>query len=155
MQGLFWERLEGKRKPDKTEARSRRSALILEMEQSYQPRGWLGSDAGLTQCPRESPRVGSWPGAQEGHRDERGGVGRTGGGGPHPASPVGASPRGPEAHSTIPPARISGKMRVVPQDPRRLDPRFPSGSMLRGSSEMWRETCLGSWCDPREPPWGR
>lgn len=40
MQDLFWERLEGKCKPDKTEARSRRPALIRKVDHNYQGECW-------------------------------------------------------------------------------------------------------------------
>lgn len=85
----------------------------------------LGSDVGLAQWRRESPRGRTWQGGQEGHTDGRRGCGSTGGRGPHPASPGGSGPAGARTsfHGPLwdqredapgptgwaaPPARISG-----------------------------------------------
>ena len=131
MQDLFWERLEGKCKPDKTEARSRRPALIRKVDHNYQ--GERSPATRPCSVARESPRGGD--AGMEGKKGP--GMDRESGGGPHPTAPDGSGGEGACASSPIPrppPAGRCDQSRRIscalpaPAPP----PRFPSRCRQRG-----------------------
>lgn len=132
MQGLFWESLEGNSKPDKAEARSRRSALIREVVTTTVPAdGWPTTQALLN---GQGKALGVGAGGEGKKRTGMNAevAGGPGGGPPHPASPGGWTRGGPKV---IPPTRVNRKMRAVPQDRLCPEPGFHTGSTRRGFIE--------------------